>query len=563
MKKIFTLLVATFFVASLFAQTNPGMKVTVKSPASLGGQFVCVSASFGGVLELDKPICAEAILANAPTVGSTSKEIGCDSLQSNVKGKIALVRRGTCNFSLKCFNAQKAGAIGCLIINNAAGAGAVGMAAGTNGADVTIPCAMISLEDGNKIAAALATGKVELCLVLPSRSISQATAADAIQIPFAQRDTVYPRIEMVNSSTDTVKKVVSTVVITDPAGKITKFSTTEDIAPTAAGSVDVFLLGKYYPTAKGKYSLTFTSTFSPLDTFRNQFILTDYNFANDNGIVTQGNGLGLAATQFGAAKISNIVGVFNVLADTKATFVSFGLANYAQMKGRPFAIEVYEGDDAIVGADIPAATTSLGDIGALVGDVTDYIVKGTEVKNSLLTLPLTTGGKKGIALKKDKTYLFAVTYDGAAFKDSLAPLYATAEKFAIRGSRTDVAGTALMTGPSYFSAGFSGNQGMVLRAHMDGFVGAKDLPVLEANEVSIAPNPATNNVNVALNLNDPAKDVQIGIMDMTGRIIEIIKVGATQKENVSIDVSNYTPGTYFLTVKTEKAFRPEKFVKVN
>ena len=133
----------------------------------------------------------------------------------------------------------------------------------------------------------------------------------------------------------------------------------------------------------------------------------------------------------------------------------------------------------------------------------------------------------------------------------------------IRGSRTDVAGTALMTGPSYFSAGFSGNQGMVLRAHMDGFVGAKDLPVLEANEVSIAPNPATNNVNVALNLNEPAKDVQIGIMDMTGRILEVIKVGATQKENISIDVSNYTPGTYFLTVKTEKAFRPEKFVKVN
>lgn len=564
MKKLFTLLVVTtFFVSSLFAQFNDGMKVTISSPTSLGAQFGCSSANFGGKLELDVPTCGDAVEGN----GLTSKEIGCDTIVSDVKGKIALIRRGTCNFSLKCFNAQKAGAIACIIMNSAAnaGAGTGVMAAGTNGADVTIPCAMISFEDGNKLVAELAKGtKVTLCMVLPSRSVSEVVAADAIQIPFAQRDTVFPRFVVRNASPDTVKKVAMNVTITDPAGKITKLTSTEDVPPTETGFVNILPVGSFYPTVKGKYNLTFTTTFTPLDTFKTEFSLGDFTFANDNGTTVNKTGVGqaFAAANFLPGKISNIIGVYNVLADTKATFATFGLANYTAMKDRTFSVEVYEGNETVAG-DIPGTTSDLSTIGSLIGDVTDYTVTGTEGANTLVTVKLTDNNKAGITMEAGKTYLFAVKYDGSTAKDSVAPAYTTAFRFPIRGSRTDVGGTAIQTSASYFSGGFSGNQSIILRTHLDGFVGSKDLATLGANEVAISPNPASSFVNVALNLNQPAKDVQIGIMDMTGRVIEVIKVGATQRDNISVDVSGYTPGTYFLTVKTEKAFRPEKFVKVN
>ena len=563
MKKLFTLLVATFFVASLFAQINPGMKITVKSPSSLGGQFSCTSAAFGPKLEYDKPVCGEVLVGN----GLTSKEIGCDTIVSSVKGKIAIIKRGTCNFSVKCFNAQKSGAIACIIFNNAAGAGSILMGAGTNGADVTIPCAMVSLEDGNKIVAALATGKVELCMVLPSRSVSQVTAADAIQIPFAQRDTVFPTMEFVNAGTDTIKKIVTTVVIKDPAGKITKLTSTDNVPPTPVNTVEPFSQGAYYPTVKGKYSLTFTTTYTPLDTFRTEFHVTDHSFGNENTVAGTATGAALTAATFATdGKVANILSYYNTgTTATKATYATFGLANYAALKGgRLVSVILYKGNkDAIAGANANN-TITLGDLGTVVGDVTDYTITTTEKANQLITVALLNKNKPGIVMDANSTYFLSLQYDGTSFNDSISPAYSLSRTFPIRNSRTVGAnGTVIVTAKSYYGGGWSGTEDPIARLHMDGFVGSKDLPVLEATEVSIAPNPATNNVNVALNLNEPAKDVQIGIMDMTGRIIDIIKVGATQKENISIDVSNYTPGTYFLTVKTEKAFRPEKFVKVN
>lgn len=76
-------------------------------------------------------------------------------------GKVAMVYRGDCEFGLKALNAQNAGASAVVIVNNAPG-GPIGMAAGTNGANVSIPVVMISDVDGALIRATMETEPVEV-----------------------------------------------------------------------------------------------------------------------------------------------------------------------------------------------------------------------------------------------------------------------------------------------------------------------------------------------------------------------------------------------------------------
>ena len=52
----------------------------------------------------------------------------------------------------------------------------------------------------------------------------------------------------------------------------------------------------------------------------------------------------------------------------------------------------------------------------------------------------------------------------------------------------------------------------------------------------------------------------MGIMDEMGRILQVQEV-FEQKGVVPVNMSAYPPGTYFISVKTEKAFGTEKVIK--
>ncbi len=70
---------------------------------------------------------------------------------SQLEGNIALIFRGNCPFVDKVQNAQDAGAIAVIIINNIAGDGYFNMGGTSN--SITIPSVMVSLEDGNELVA--------------------------------------------------------------------------------------------------------------------------------------------------------------------------------------------------------------------------------------------------------------------------------------------------------------------------------------------------------------------------------------------------------------------------
>jgi hypothetical protein len=77
-----------------------------------------------------------------------------------LNGKIAVIRRGTCDFVVKVKNAQNAGAIGAIIINNVPGGISMGGADGT----ITIPAISMSLEDGEELIASMGAGTVNVSI---------------------------------------------------------------------------------------------------------------------------------------------------------------------------------------------------------------------------------------------------------------------------------------------------------------------------------------------------------------------------------------------------------------
>jgi hypothetical protein len=123
--------------------------LTVLSPAAIAGEKTASSASFGDPIP-QAGISGDIVAASDS--GGVNALDGCEPLVTNVTGKIALMVRGNCNFTVKVKNAQNAGAIAALVDNNAAGLPGMGGSDPT----VTLTSLGITQADGNAIRAQLA-----------------------------------------------------------------------------------------------------------------------------------------------------------------------------------------------------------------------------------------------------------------------------------------------------------------------------------------------------------------------------------------------------------------------
>ena len=134
---------------------NVEIFLAILSPPAIAGQYEVGTAAFGpAAFDLTN----ELVLVQ--DAGGDSPTDGCEAPFANagqVQGRIAVMDRGGCNFVIKVMNAQNAGAVGALIVNNAPG-----RAPGMSGADpaITIPTLSVSQEDGALIKAQLANGPV-------------------------------------------------------------------------------------------------------------------------------------------------------------------------------------------------------------------------------------------------------------------------------------------------------------------------------------------------------------------------------------------------------------------
>lgn len=124
----------------------------VDSPASIAGEMLIGTASPGGGFPAS-PLSGQVVLADD---GVAPGSDACTPLVNlaAVAGKVALVDRGTCTFSVKALAAQQAGAIAVIVADNAPGTPPPALAVDSA---VTIPVVRVTQNDGNILKATLAT----------------------------------------------------------------------------------------------------------------------------------------------------------------------------------------------------------------------------------------------------------------------------------------------------------------------------------------------------------------------------------------------------------------------
>lgn len=129
---------------------------------SLAGSYEGVPAGFGDALPIPgNPLTGTLALLIDNNDGGVSADTtdACDTVTNAgaLNGNIAVLRRGECEFGFKVLNAENAGAIAVIVVNNVADA-PITMGAGDDGGAVTIPSIMVSQADGDAIIAALENG---------------------------------------------------------------------------------------------------------------------------------------------------------------------------------------------------------------------------------------------------------------------------------------------------------------------------------------------------------------------------------------------------------------------
>ncbi|PKR80207.1 metalloprotease [Brumimicrobium salinarum] len=126
--------------------------LTVNSPSTVNGQYTSIPANFGPAIP-STPITADLVMYDDNTANpleACSPAVNGSALNN----KIAIIRRGTCSFVDKVANAEAAGALAVIIVNNVGGTITMG---GTD-PGIGIPSISVTQVDGEALITEIQNG---------------------------------------------------------------------------------------------------------------------------------------------------------------------------------------------------------------------------------------------------------------------------------------------------------------------------------------------------------------------------------------------------------------------
>jgi len=309
MKKI--LLAFTFIGSALMTQAQ--VICAVQSPANIAGNYDFTWADppggwgtpdflIPGTFVEDTLIMVnDGTPGTNATYGNLLAEEGCNPSPANAyAGKICVIRRNTCEFGLKAYEAQMAGAVGVIIVNR--DPAVIGMGPGANGANVTIPVVMLTSTDGQTLIDEMANGPVvclignktglfandagitdDATLISKSSGVASQLAANGTEFNFELGTRVFNYGQLPQSN-------VSVVANIDGPSGTSVYNQSISVGSIASGdSIDIFPGGAFsfpqfsLPTyAPGRYTLSYTVNLGVADEYDADNTLTSDFVINDS-----------------------------------------------------------------------------------------------------------------------------------------------------------------------------------------------------------------------------------------------------------------------------------------
>ncbi|MEO6036920.1 MAG: T9SS type A sorting domain-containing protein, partial [Saprospiraceae bacterium] len=498
--------------------------------------------------------------------------LGCDTVvtSQSLAGKWGLVRRGGCNFTIKAYDAQKAGAEAVIVLNDyttdPANTGCtpiyMSAAVNTHAEDVTVPVISVGRDIAQKITDALnANQNIELCFVFPR--MYNPVAAYHYATPVSQVDTLSNiGVRFVNRGTEMLHDVTIKADVRAPNGNVTTLTTL--LASVPAG-VDSFVYLPAYgpPAVLGRFNVTYSNSYytEQRDSLRRSFQHTPYTFATDNltidplGVATSDENFALAnfQQQSGGLCLTGPNGGVGA-------YATFGIANAAALAGTgadEVIVILYDGDpddDGVI--DFSGGFTDLDNLNGGPVGFGSYTMTGAEPVDSLLTVALSdfsSGGDK-VTLKPRHPYYISLLYNGSngttgkdiAFSNSTSELYLN-----------------YPTTPLFLDVLYSGFSGatIIQRLQMEGYpanlVSTKP-NLLNETKVAITPNPANDQIRLDLQLSKVNEAVTVSLIDWTGRFVSTQLLKNFQSGQTTFEVSTLPSGTYLVQVSASEGMTMRK-----
>ena len=145
---------------TMYLWNGPSGEPLLINNGTMAGAYSARPAGFGNDLPSEDPLTADlALVTDEPIIGGDSYD-ACQSITngSEIAGKIAVIRRGTCEFGFKILAAQAQGAVGVIMVNNVSG-DPISMGEGADDASNTPPSVMVSQEVGEALIEELLLGE--------------------------------------------------------------------------------------------------------------------------------------------------------------------------------------------------------------------------------------------------------------------------------------------------------------------------------------------------------------------------------------------------------------------